>query len=101
MFSIPKALLALPILAAASLTIPSEAVAKGHGHGTQGAGNSSGKHMPHGRPHRKWPGGGFGGGLNDDDDDDDDDDCKVVFTPKGPVVICDTDDDDDDDDDDD
>jgi hypothetical protein len=99
MFSIPKALLALPILAAASLTIPSEAVAKGHGQSNHGAGNSSGKHQPHGRPHRRWPGpgGGFGGGS---DDDDDDDDCKIIFTPKGPVVICDNDDDDDDDDDD-
>jgi len=97
-----KALLALLVLATASLTIPSAAFARGHGNHT--AGNLTVKHNPHGSPHHKHErphvGGGFGGGI-DDDDDDDDDDCKVVWTPKGPVVICDTDDDDDDDDDDD
>src|SRR5262245_56247788 len=99
MFSIPKALLALPILAAASLTVPSEAVAKGHGQGNHGDGNSSGKHKPHGPRHGGLPGRTGGGGGPKDDDDYYDDDCKIVFTPKGPVVICDDDDDDDDDDD--
>ncbi len=99
-----KALLALLVLATASLTIPSAAFARGHGNGNHTAGNLTVKHKPHGPPHHKphhkheKPGGG---GIDDDDDDDDDDDCKVVWTPKGPVTICDTDDDDDDDDDDD
>jgi hypothetical protein len=91
-----KALLALLVLATASLTIPSAAFA--HGHGNHTAGNLIVKHKPQGPPHHKHERRHGGGGI-DDDDDDDDDDCKVVWTPKGPVVICDTDDDDDDDDD--
>jgi hypothetical protein len=99
-----KALLALLVLATASLTIPSAAFARTHGQGNHTTNNLTVKHKPHGPPHHKHErpggGGGFGDGI-DDDDDDDDDDCKVVWTPKGPVTICDTDDDDDDDDDDD
>lgn len=94
-----KALLALLILATASLTIPSQASAKSHGnqHVSSLMKKHKHKHKKHKHKHHKHKkhGGSYGGLDDDDDDDDDDTTCRIIWTKHGPVQVCDADDDDD------